>query len=454
MLKPLLIVILVSREATMNSCAGKWHSDKALVVYIIITALCVSGLLSSGVAMFVHVLLPTCRDGTTTTPYGGVTAPNAPTSNDKPFCTNDAASKSFATTVYSYGYTGLSTGFWNGLASVAVSEYYPFVAPGPNSTCPTASSEGADSITATAAPAGGAFVVQNFDRFASAFGQSRFAGGPSSSPSVTGFNNFPVEISGSTGKSSFFVRNLNPQTLSFQVAKSTTGLPENSIPNLNLGSAPYKVTFTPLSDCASQQNVNFRMGPGDSSFSSDGTLKDSRRGICLTEQTGAGVLAVPGLLITTIVLLLILDLLMWIPVARKFRLFNVVFIVISVLCIIFLIAAVASGATNLLGRAGPCSFLASMTEDQLKPSPTLATLASGYTPSSGGYSLNPTGAQGKWNGSIATYASPILILGPGAALIVASIVLLFVFVIVFAIKSDWAGEGDNGVATATMMTPR
>ena len=216
------------------------------------------------------------------------------------------------------------------------------------------------------------------------------------------------------------------------------------------------MTFPSLADCASQQKVNFRPGPGDSSLNADGTIKGSQGGFCVTEQTQAGILAVPGLVITTIVLLLILDVLMIIPASRKFRLFNVVFIVISAICLIFLIAAVGTGAAVLAGRAGPCRFLSSMTTEQLMPSPTRGSI-NGFVPSSGGASVPTSGATGRFqatqSGNAAVYLRPDFQLGSGAGLLVATIVILFVFVIVFAIKTDWAGEGDKALVTANM-TPR
>lgn len=455
----------------MNSCSGKWSFDKPVLIYVIITVLCIAGLLNSSNDMYRHNLLPTCMDGTTTTPYTGLSAPNAPTLNDRPFCTNEAASTAFLTPSIGYGYFGFSWSIFNGFQNIFVSYFFPFNAPGRNSTCPTASSEGANSITLSAGGFPGTFSVLNAEKFVTAFlGAVTNPFSPRILSQRFGlffnvlFNNFPVEISGSTGKSNVFLRNVvdlpgppspGPEpssAVTFQVATSPTAIPVATISSLNLGNPPYTVTFPSLADCASQQKVNFRQGPGDSSFNADGTIKGSQGGFCVTEQTQAGILAVPGLVVTTIVLLLILDLLMIIPASRKFRLFNVVFIVISAICLIFLIAAVATGAAVLVARAGPCFYLSSMTTEQLMPSPTRGSI-NGFVPSSGGTVVPPNGPhkfRDTQSGNAAVYLRPDFQVGSGAGLLVATIVLLFVFVIVFAIKTDWAGEGDKALVTANM----
>ena len=359
--------------------------------------------------------------------------------------------------VIAYGFGGFSTFDWDSFQGFGTTKFEPFTGIGPNLTCPSASSLGANSVIIT---------VQTGTSFAFALADAAklvasFSGRGGVFSSVTNFNNFPVDISGSTGTLRLFVRSLSiPQTVApllpfvFQVSKSPIDVPA-TINTLNLGAEPYTMTFPTLADCASQEKMNFRQGAGDSGINADGTVKGTQGAFCLSQQTRTGISAIPGLLITTILLLLILLLLMFIPTVRKIRFFNIVFIAINVICLSFLVAAVASGAAYLAGKAGPCKFLADFTNEQFMPSPNSVAL-NGFIPSSGGYPLVFNGARGQFNavqnGNTAAYYKPIFVPGPGAALIIVAILLLFVFVIVFAIKTDWA-SGGNSSSDSAAMTP-
>ena len=228
------------------------------------------------------------------------------------------------------------------------------------------------------------------------------------------------------------------------------------------------VTLPSMGSCASQQNVqpsltqtgilgNVIVNPA--SVNADGTLKTGSCGYCLTQPQQAGVLAVPGLCGTTIALLLIIELMMCAPFVRKMGFFRILVIAVSVICMIFLIAAVASAGVTFYNVAS-CVTQTDFSNTQFMPSPTSASLPAfnGYTPSSGGVSLNPSQGKGYFTvnqlSGTAAYYKPLLIPSAGALQITVAIVLLFIFTIVFAIKTDWTAVSSSAADSSQMMTPR
>jgi hypothetical protein len=188
---------------------------------------------------------------------------------------------------------------------------------------------------------------------------------------------------------------------------------------------------------------------------STGTFKESGScGYCLTDRQRTGVLSVPGLVGVTIALLLLLELMICIPFIRKMGFFRIIVIVISVLCLLFLIAAVGSGA-NMFREIAQCVGQTDFSSSQLMPSKTAASVISGYQPVTGGIELQEVSGLYRVNQASGKAAGAEVLYIPytGAAQLIAAIVFLFLFTIFFAIKTDWAASAPDADSTQ-MMTPR
>jgi len=288
--------------------------------------------------------------------------------------------------------------------------------------------------------------------------------------SFTNYNNYPITFaSGSAlpstsagvpldSSKTYYVRNFGVAFsggITFGIAADTTSNPlafTSPTPTNTI-----KATFPSLGSCASQQNV-LPAGAGiPSNINQDGTLKQGYCGYCLTQTQNVGVFAIPGLGGTTITLLLIIDIMMCIPAVRKKGFFRIMVIVVSVICLIFLIATLAGGYV-MFAQVAQCYAQMDFSQAQLMPSPTGASAINGYTPSSGGAPLqraSPSFFQAIQASGSAAYIKPLIVPSTGASLLVAALVFLFVFTIFFSIKTDWtavSSGGDSG--SATMMTPR
>jgi hypothetical protein len=464
-------------------CAKNLHPACALVGYTVITALVFAGLLASPFDMFVAVGIPTCMAGTTSTYYqytpspvpGSPVPPNAPTTTSVPFCTSDALINSYNIQYNAYGYIGTVTGFTNVFYGYNEVTSIPYCLKKSNGTCPTFSDQGANTFTVQTVSGSSMFSITDAKLFMQAGGGRSFAN----------YNNYPITFaSGSAlpstsagaldSSKTYYVRNFgfgmpspspspspSPGGPTFGIAADTSGNPL-----IFTGIAPSNTitaTFPSLGSCASQQNVQPASATNPANMNLDGTLKTGSCGYCLTQTQQTGVLAVPGLCGTTLALLLIMELLMCVPVVRKMGFFRILVIVISVLCLIFLIAAVA-GAAVMFSRVAQCFAQMDFNDDQLMPSPTGAAPFGGYTPSSGGAPLFGSGGRGgsppgsytasQVSGS-AAYIKPLIIPSAGAGLLIIAIVLLFLFTIFFGIKTDWTAVSSGGdSSSATMMTPR
>jgi len=222
------------------------------------------------------------------------------------------------------------------------------------------------------------------------------------------------------------------------------------------GTGDISFTMQMFAGCPSQKNAIAAPAGLESNIKDDGTLKTGSCGYCLTQTLMTGWVAVPGLCGVTIALLLILEIMMIIPAARKLAFFRILFIVVSVICLIFLIAAVGAGATMFLETA-KCRSVTDFSQAQMMPSPNGRDKINGYTPSSGGADLKPSNGQGSYLSDQAegpaAWSSPYLIPSVGAVQLIIAIVFLFVFTIVFTIKTDWAAVTSNGDAGTTMVSP-
>jgi hypothetical protein len=502
----LTIPSMFAHQPTMSTptmsgiCTKTLHPACALVGYTVITALVFAGLFASAFDMFAFVGIPTCMPGTTSTPYKftynatagqitPITGPNAPV-GAVPFCSSDVLIKMFNMRYSSLGYLGFVIG--NKVASVSMSSdfYRPFCLKKSNGTCPTLGDQSANAVTVRTVL--NTFFITN----GSVFNGDALLGA-FSTQTLFGlfifprFNNAPVTFGPSgtelpiatmpdgtnrtlDSSKTYYVRSLSltsshdsPQYF-FSIAADTTSGP------MTFTTAPSNAitaTFPTQSSCANQQNVklpsNFfgdRIDP--TSINSDGSVDSTACGYCLTQPQQDGVLAVPGLCGATIALLLIMELMMCMPFVRKMRFFRVLVIVISVLCLIFLIAAVA-GAAVVFPRVAQCVFGTDFSQDQLMPSPTGAPVIAGYTPSAGGalldepFSLISSRTPGVYAANqisgTAAYFKASFVPGSGAVLLTISIVLLFLFTIVFAIKTNWSAVPSDAGPSAMMeplVTPR
>jgi hypothetical protein len=246
----------------------------------------------------------------------------------------------------------------------------------------------------------------------------------------------------------YYVRNVNLATGTFNIATAVDQAPLGRLACSD--STVLTVTLASLGSCASQQNV--QPAPNSQTVTSpptnpanvnkDGTLKTGSCGICLTKQQQTGVLSVPGLVAITIALLLVLELMMCIPFIRRMGFFRIFVIVISVLCIVFLIAAVGASAVTFRQMA-QCHGATDFSPAQLMPSPTSAPAFAGYQPSTGGASASLIPAYGA--GFFSAYQASGTAVGAisffvpsiGAIQLIIAILLLFIFTIFFAVKTDW-----------------
>jgi hypothetical protein len=193
--------------------------------------------------------------------------------------------------------------------------------------------------------------------------------------------------------------------------------------------------FPSLSDCAIQELMPLQENAD--TFNSDGTPKSIDGGFRITDSQRQRSLAIFILIITAIVLELLICILMSISIVRKHRNFGVLFIIFNVVSVLLLIAAVASAADFFLRNLGPCIHRTDFSNEQIGPSPTRPRI-NGFLPSSGGYRPN---SFGRWrpvqSGNAAVTATFSFTLGSGAALLISAIVLLFIFSIIFGIKTNW-----------------
>ncbi len=445
---------------TMRSMMAKTlHPACALVGYTIITTLVFGGMFSSAFNMFVVVFAPTCMDGTTSTPYSfklsddGIpdpsTGPNAPSPDAVPFCSSDALYASIETEFLSYGYLGLEHAITNFFtASQYATQTFPFCFKLTNGTCPTQHDVGANFQIGTVAT-DSTFRITEKKQFRIAIATSH---------SYTGFNNMPVTVtlgpSGTTlpggidASKTYYIRSYigGKFTSKFRIAVDTTSLPLEftSFPTNDI-----KVTFPTLGSCSAEQNVlDYINSINPSNVRPDGTLKTDTGtcGHCVTQQQQTGNRAVLGLCGITITLLLMMDLMMCIPAIRKKDFFRIMIIVLSVLCIIFLIAAVSSAAVTFMTVA-QCFFLSDFSQTQYMPSP-IGQKINGYTPSSGGASnfIKMPGSglfEIPQASGVAAYLKPYVLPSSGASQLIISIVLLSLVTVIFAIKVNWAEESSS-----------
>ena len=455
---------------TMSGIMAKTiHPACALVGYTIITALVFGGLFSSAFNMFVVVFSPTCMDGTTSTPYsfqlsaGGLpipsTGPNAPNPDVVPFCSSDALSTSVETVFLSYGYLGLEYSYTNFFSALQYStETFPFCFKLTNGTCPTQSDVGANVQTGRV----------NTDNTFKMTEKRRFKIALSTSYLFSGFNNYPITFGpagttlpgGIDGSRTYYIRNYTGGdfTSTFSIAADTTSLPMTftSYPSNDI-----QVTFPTLGSCPAEQNVlKYQNLINPSNLNPDGTLKTDTGtcGYCVTQQQQTGNRAVLGLCGITITLLLMMDLMMCIPTIRNKGFFRILVIVFSVLCIVFLIAAVSSAAVTFLNVA-QCFFLSDFSKSQYMPSP-IGKKINGFTPSSNGASIfYTTSGAGLFTtdqaSGAAAYLRPYLVPSVGAVQLIIAIVFMFLFTVVFAIKVDWTASSSTADASlAIPMTQR
>ena len=440
-------------------CAKTFHPLCALVAYTVVTSLVFAGLLNSGFTMFNVVNFPECMSGTTSTLYNDKPRYSAP-SGKVPFCSKDALANAYAIGFGAYGYLGISEGVTDVFTSqtIMTTTYYCFAKS--NQTCPNWESDGLTSFTVKFLGAGGQF--QFFDPKARdklrAMAGGQFSG--ESSPGLSKFNNFPIKFgtanlpSGLDASKTYYFRGdvFDPR---FQIADDTSSPPKKI--DAIAGTGDISFTIQMFAGCPSQKNALASFSTAESSnVNDDGTLKTGSCGYCLTQPLMTGWVAVPGLCGVTITLLLILEIMMIIPAARKLAFFRILFIVVSVICLIFLIAAVGAGATMFLETA-KCRGITDFTQAQMMPSPDGRDKINGYTPSKGGASLIESSGRGSYDSmqgsGPAAWMSPYLIPSIGAVQLIIAIVFLFVFTIVFTIKTDWAAVTSNGDAGTTMVSP-
>jgi hypothetical protein len=428
-------------------CAKSIHPLCALVAYAIVTALVFGGLISSGFTMFSAVAVPECMPGTTSTLYPSAPRYSAP-SGKVPFCSKDALANSVNVRFQAYGYLGVSEGT-NDLftsRSAITSKSYCFKRS--NQTCPNWESDGLTTITVKYM-AGGQFIYSDFAKMSKIQNQGS---------SLVNYNNVPVKLgpanvpAGVDASKTYYMRPV-AQT-GFRIADDTSSPPKEL--TAPAGTDDITVTLQQFAFCPSQTNVLMPSNPDqESNINEDGTRKTGSCGYCLTQPLMTGWVAVPGLCGATIFLLLVLQIMMLIPALRKREFFRILFIALSVICLIFLIAAVGAGGTMFIETA-KCYSLTDFSLAQFMPSPT-GKAFDGFTPSAGGASLPPSSGSGKYMTTQTTgqaaYMNPYLVPNIGAVQLIVAIVFLFVFLIVFAIKTDWAAVTSSGDTAVTMVSP-
>jgi len=450
-------------EKMTNLLAKTTHYEWATWTFNMLLLVLIVCLGSSAFNMYGHSFNPTCMDGTTTTPYSGPNAPNAPDADSRPFCTS-ATANSFPPVYISYGFLGISQGYFDDFSKVGYFQSFPFERLGENSSCPSAADENADSYTVTVQA--DRFLITdspqttNLRNAIAKLSQLNFAN--------TRSNNAAFQVSGSGQTTTYYVRAVGPSPgpgpapATFRVARTTRDPPlDEAAMRTAFGAIGTTATirFINFSQCASQFRRTFRPGPGTSHINADGTLKTSNGGMCLVQaiQTAAQV-SIPGLIGTAIALTVVLCIIMEIAALRKQSWFNILFVSINVLTLIMMIAAVALGAAVLAGFVAPCLFLTDFSSDQVAPAPTRAAI-NGFTPSSGG--VSPIGTtssptfQAVQSGNSAVFMRAAFDIGGGAAWGIAFIVLQFIFTIYFGIKTDWAEAAEKDPSIVSVqMTPR
>jgi hypothetical protein len=453
-----------SLETMSSLCVKTLHPAWAFAGYVIITSIVFSGLLSSLTDMFVLFVIPDCAPGTTDTPYQfsispaglavPVGGPQAPDSNSRPFCSSDLIQRAYRTRFTTYGYLAQYVYLSDRFISSSLVTIQPWCTSASNSTCPSFDSTGASSFTASTIPASllfpaGTFQISDNRNTILAFGNTGAPG------LIANLNNVPITFSLVSGGSmpcgvvagqTYYLRNVNIATRTFNIATAVDQAPLGRFTCSD--STLLRVTLTSLGSCASQQNVQpaptFPTNPAN--VNKDGTLKTGSCGICLTQQQQTSVLSVPGLVGFTITLLLILELMICIPFIRKMGFFRIFVIIISVLCIIFLIAALGAAAVTFRQMA-ECHGATDFSPAQLMPSPTSAPAFAGYQPSTGGASLILASGAGFFSadqpsgravGAISFFVPSI-----GATQLIIAILLLFIFTIFFAVKTDWTASASD-----------
>jgi hypothetical protein len=432
-------------------CAKNVHPLCALVAYAIVTALVFGGLLSSGFTMFSAVAVPECMPGTTSTLYPSAPRYSAP-SGKVPFCSKDALANSVKVRFQAYGYLGVSDGVNDMFTSSSTITTKSYCFKKSNQTCPNWESDGLTTLTAKYG--GGQFQWSDAAKISKVFKQG---------VSLVDYNNWPVKLGpanvpeGVDASKTYYLRDF--ALTGFSIADDTSSPPKKltapAAPNADI-----PVTLQQFAFCPSQTNALTPSDPNqESNVNEDGTFKTGSCGYCLTQPLMTGWVAVPGLCGATIFLLLVLEIMMLIPALRKREFFRILFIALSVICLIFLIAAVGAGGTMFIETA-KCYSLTDFSQAQFMPSPVDKAF-DGFTPSAGGAQLQLSSGSGKYmidrkmtqNGQAVAYMNPFLVPNIGAAQLVAAIVLLFVFLIVFAIKTDWAAVTSSGDTAVAMVSP-
>jgi hypothetical protein len=451
----------------MNGLMAKTlHPTCALVAYSAVTAIVFAGLLNSPFNMFAAIGMPTCMDGTTSTPYpytlsvSGVptppSGPNAPNADSVPFCTSEALFSSYNVGYVTLGYLGSSVVTSDLFLGISSAQSTLFCFKASNGTCDSLGDLGVNTFSVSISQIrDGTFQITDARNFLAATAQPA-----RSSTSASNYNNFPITF-GPSGANlpipqfdiskTYYIRNYGGGA--FQIAQDTTSPPIAKFTSAQAGT--FTVTMPTLATCATQNNM--AVGNGPSNINLDGTLKQGSCGYCLTKDQSAGVLAVPGLCGITIALLLMIELMMCIPAVRKLAFFRILVIVVSLLCTVFLIAAVSSAASWFY-KIASCNLQTDFTLTQFMPSPTRPAF-SGYTPSSGGTSFSSSAGQGLYRfeqfQNRAAFVKPTIVPGAGAITLIIAVVLLFFVTIFFAIKTDWTAISSGAdSSTAAMMTPR
>lgn len=435
----------------MNNLFAKTISHKtAYWCYELVFVCIIVFLAASSYSMYRHALTPACMDGTTSTPYNGPNAPNAPNDRSKPFCSS-AAADAFAPIYLYYGYSGVDYFKFDPFQQIGESRFFPFEPLGPNSTCPSMSSEGLDTMTVTVNFQSDRLVItslQEATNIANAIQRLQFFMSPFRN------HNTAFQLASDLTKT-YYMRDSGSESPTFRVAASTTDPPLTADQlRSTFGAANFKIKFPFISECASQFQKTYRMGPGGSGTSADGILKTGNGGICLTREMQAAVqVSIPGLIGSALALVICLSLAMDITPIRTFRYFNVVFVCINVLGLILLIAALGHGAAVITGKVAPCITSSDFSSASLMPAPTAAA-SNGFTPSSGGFDMSQaqTGAVSTFQptqfNNAAVYMKATFRPSTGAGFGIAAVVLQFLFTITFGIKVDWASAGSDSSSVA------
>ena len=154
----------------------------------------------------------------------------------------------------------------------------------------------------------------------------------------------------------------------------------------------------------------------------------------LSKYQLSAAIAVPGLVISSIIFLMLLTICVLIgPRVTKFAMFKAVFVALCLIPFILLIAAIGAAASVLPSIVGCYSGKGA------------GPLLTGFTFQNGGFTpsaqftsqYNPlTGSPG------ATVTSAIVVPGAGSANLIAAVVVLFLVMVVGAIKTDFEGGNE------------